>query len=143
VVTIARLSNGEVRVKKGTSLISGREGAGIDDFYENWHSTGAILFLTQIHWLRTVRAMSVVRISWYLCALFIFALVAESAATVAPAGEAMQSMLMVAWAALAVVFAVVAVTFMWLGVAEPKWLVRTLLAVALTATVTVVLMAVG
>ena len=43
-------------------------------------------------------AISVVHISWYLCVLFIFAVVAESAATAAPGGEAMQRTLMGAWA---------------------------------------------
>jgi len=87
--------------------------------------------------------MTVINISSYLCVLFIFALVAESAATVAPGGEAMQRMLMGAWAALAVLFAVVAATFWWFGASGPKWLSRTLLGLALLATVTVVLMAVG
>lgn len=88
-------------------------------------------------------AISVVHISWYLCVLFIFAVVAESAATAAPGGEAMQRTLMGAWATLAIVFAGVAVAFMWLGVSDPRWLVRTLLGVALLATVAVVLMSVG
>ncbi|GEM_PF-4827192 len=88
-------------------------------------------------------AINVVHISWYLCVLFIFAVFAESAATGAPGGEAMQRTLMGTWAALAVVFAVVAVAFMWLGISGPRWLVRTLLGVALLATVAVVLMSVG
>jgi len=87
--------------------------------------------------------MSVVNILWYLCVLFTFALVAESGATVAPGGEVMQRTLMGVWAGLAVVSAFVAVAFMWLGVSQPGWLVRALLGVALLATLTVALLAVG
>jgi hypothetical protein len=87
--------------------------------------------------------MTVISISWYLCALFTVALVAESAITVAPGGESVVRMFMGAWAALAIIFAVVAVTFRWLHVPGPKWLVRVFLGVAVVATVVVGLLVVG
>ena len=82
-------------------------------------------------------------IAWYLCGLFVFALVVESAVTFAPGSETMQKMLTGTWAALAVVFAVAAPTFKWLGVSRAKWLVRSLLCVAFLSTVAVLLLAVG
>jgi hypothetical protein len=87
--------------------------------------------------------MTVINISWYMCVLFAVALAAESAVTVAPGGEMMVRMLMGLWAALAVVFAAVAVTVRWLHVPEPKWLARAFVGVAVVATVIVVVMVVG
>jgi hypothetical protein len=87
--------------------------------------------------------MTVINISWYLCLLFIVALVAESAITVAPGGEVGARILMGTWAGLAVLFATVAVTFSRLRLSEPRWLVRAFQGVALVATVAVILMVVG
>lgn len=72
-----------------------------------------------------------------------FSLVVQSLVTVAPGGETMQCALMGIAAGLAVVFAVVALTFVWLGVSGPKWLVRTFVGAALLATVMVMLISVG
>jgi hypothetical protein len=47
------------------------------------------------------------------------------------------------WAALAVTFVAVAVTFKWIRVPEPKWLVRVFIAVAVVATAVVAMMVVG
>jgi hypothetical protein len=84
-----------------------------------------------------------VAILWYIFTLFVLALVAESAVSVAPGGEAMQTILMGTWAALAVLFAVLASTLKRLGVSQTKWLVRVLLGVAVLATAAVALIAVG
>jgi hypothetical protein len=88
-------------------------------------------------------AMTVTKISWYLCALFIMALVAESAITAAPGGATVIHVLLWAWAGLAVLFAAIAVTFKWFRFSEPKWLVRVFLGVAALATVAVLLLTVG
>ena len=90
-----------------------------------------------------VTFMTVTNISWYLCALFVVALVGSSAITVAPGGETMLRVLMGIWAALAVLFAVIAVAFRRFRAAEPKWLVRVFQGMAALATVAVVLFAVG
>jgi hypothetical protein len=82
-------------------------------------------------------------IAWYLCGLFLFALVVESAVTFAPGSETMQMVLTGTWAALAVLFAVAALTFQWLGVSRVTWLVRSLVCVAVVSTVVVLLLAVG
>ncbi len=87
--------------------------------------------------------MTVVNISWYLFVLFVVALVAESAITVAPGGEVMVRLLMGLWAALVIVFAAVAVMLGRLHIAAPKWLVRTFMGAALVATAVVVVMVVG
>ena len=87
--------------------------------------------------------MTVTSISWYLCVLFVVALAAASAVTVAPGGEMMVRMFMGLWAALAVTFAAVAVTFKRLRVPEPKWLVRVFLGAAVLATAVVTMMVVG
>ncbi len=87
--------------------------------------------------------MTVVNISWYLCILFVVALAAESAVTVAPGGETMVRMLMGLWAALAVTFAAVAVIVKRLHIPEPKWLVRVFLGMAVVATLVVVAMVLG
>jgi uncharacterized membrane protein YhaH (DUF805 family) len=52
-------------------------------------------------------------------------------------------MLMGAMAALAVIFAAVAVTFRRLHVVEPRWWVRVFLGMAVMATVVVVVMVLG
>jgi len=77
--------------------------------------------------------VTVINISWYLCALFVFALVVESAITVAPGGATVIHVLMGAWAGLAFLFAAVAVAFRWFRLPEPKWLVRVFLGVATVA----------
>jgi hypothetical protein len=87
--------------------------------------------------------MTVIKISWYLCALFVLALVAESAITVAPPGATVIHVLMGAWAGSALLFAAVAVAFRWFRLPEPKWLVRVFLGVAVVATVAVLLLTVG
>ena len=87
--------------------------------------------------------MTIINISWYLCVLFIMALVAESAVTVAPDGATVIHLLMGAWEGLAVLFAAVAVAFKWFCIPEPKWLVRVFEGVAVLATVAVLLMVVG
>ncbi len=87
--------------------------------------------------------MTVTKISWYLCTLFILALVAESAITVAPGGATVIHVLMGAWGALAFLFAAVAVAFSWFRLPEPKWLVRVFLGVAVVATAGVLLLTVG
>jgi hypothetical protein len=87
--------------------------------------------------------MTVINISWYLCVLFIVALVAESEVTVAPGGESGIRLLMGTWTGLAVLFAAVAVMFRRLLISEPKWLVRVFQGVALVATLLVILMVVG
>ena len=81
--------------------------------------------------------IGVVHISWYLCVLFLFGLLMQSAISVAPGGEVLVYSLMGTSAALAVIFAALAVTFMRLGVPGPRWLVRTLHGVAVVATVLV------
>ena len=80
--------------------------------------------------------MTVVNISWYLCVLFVVALAAESAITVAPGGEAMVRLLMGLWAAPAVVSVAVVVTLGRLCVSEAKQPVPTFLAAAPAATLT-------
>jgi uncharacterized membrane protein YhaH (DUF805 family) len=87
--------------------------------------------------------MTVIRLSWYLCLLFIVALAADSAITFTPGGEAMVRTAMGALAVLATVFAVIAVAFRRMRQPEPKWLVRVFQAVALAATVVVAMMVVG
>jgi hypothetical protein len=79
--------------------------------------------------------MTVIKISWYLCILFIVALVVESAITVAPGGAAVVHFLMGAWTTLAVLFAAVASSFRWFRVPEPKWLLRIVQGVAVVLTV--------
>ena len=44
-----------------------------------------------------------------------------------------------AWAGLAACFGVVAVTFQWFCIAQPTWLIRALVGVAVLATVVVLL----
>ena len=85
--------------------------------------------------------MTIINISWYLCVLFIIALVAESAITIAPGAMVMR--LTGIWAVLAVLFAAVAVTFKWFHVSEPKWLLRVFQGIAVVATVVVILMVIG
>ena len=87
--------------------------------------------------------IGVVFTSWYLCALFLFGLFIQSLVSVAPGGEILLYSLMGTSAALAVVFAALAVAYMWLGVPGPGWLVRTLRGVAVVATVLVPLISVG
>ena len=87
--------------------------------------------------------MTVIKISWYLCFLFVLALAVESTITVAPAGATVIRFLMWAWAILAILFAAVAISFKVFRFPEPKWLLRSFQAVAVVATVAVVLMVVG
>ena len=87
--------------------------------------------------------MTIINISWYLCVLFVIALVAESTITVAPGGATVIHLLMGAWAGLAVLFAAVAVASRWFRIPEPKWLVRVFQGVAVLATIAVLLMVVG
>jgi hypothetical protein len=87
--------------------------------------------------------MTITKISWYLCVLFVLALVAESAITVAPSGATVIHVLMGAWAGLAVLFAAVAVSVSIFRFPEPKWLVRVFLGVAALATIAVFVMVVG
>jgi hypothetical protein len=82
-------------------------------------------------------------LSWYLCGLFLFALVAESAVSVAPGGNAMVGALMATWATLSVVFAVMAICLRRRSVSRARWLVRSLLGFAIPATAMVLLLAVG
>ena len=87
--------------------------------------------------------MTVSNMSWYLSVLFVVALVAESAITVAPGGEAFVRMLMGLWAGAAVLFAAVAIALRWFRVLEPEWLVRVFQGLALLVTLFVILMVVG
>jgi hypothetical protein len=87
--------------------------------------------------------MTVIKLSWYTCVLFVIALVVESMVTVAPSGETAARLLMGLWAALAATFAAIAVTFRWLRLSEPRWLVRAFVGVAVVATVIVAMMVVG
>jgi hypothetical protein len=84
-------------------------------------------------------AMTITKISWCLCALFVLALLAESAITVAADGTTVIHFLMGAWARLAILV----VAFRFYRLPEPKWLVRVLLGVAAVTTMRVVLMVVG
>jgi nitrate reductase gamma subunit len=87
--------------------------------------------------------VTVTKISWYLCGLFIFALVAFSAVTVAPGAETTQRVVVGTAAALAVLFAFVALIFRRFRISEPAWLIRTMQGFALLATILVLLFAVG
>ena len=87
--------------------------------------------------------VNAVNLSVYLCFLFLFALVVESAVTFAPGAQTLQRMLMGTWEALAVVFAVAIPVFRWLGVSRARWLVRSLLCIAILSTAAVLLLAVG
>lgn len=71
--------------------------------------------------------MRVVIISWYICIVFLVALLVESTVTTAPEGKAFQSATMGVSAGSMVGSAAMALTFMWLaphgpaGCPRPCW----------------------
>jgi hypothetical protein len=92
---------------------------------------------------RMMAAMTVPILSWYLCVLFIVAVVAESAVTVAPGGQAGMWLEMGIWLALSILFAAVAIIFKRFRIPQPKWLLRLFQGFTVLATVVVLLMVVG
>ncbi|MGD0898626.1 MAG: hypothetical protein ABR915_12370 [Thermoguttaceae bacterium] len=87
--------------------------------------------------------MTLVNIFWYLSALFGVALIATSAITVAPGGEAGMRLELGVFAGGALLFAAIAVTLKRLGVGGPKWLLRLFQVLAVVATGLVLLIAAG
>jgi hypothetical protein len=83
--------------------------------------------------------MTVINISWYLCILFVIAVVVASAISVAPGGETWAQLLVGAQATFAVLFGTLAVVFKKLGLSDPKWLLRVFQLIAVVATVAVIL----
>lgn len=87
--------------------------------------------------------MRLIIISWYICIVFLVALLVESAVTTAPGGNAFQSAIMGVSAAFMVGSAAMALTFMWLGAPRADWLPKTMLGVAVVLTLAVLLFIIG
>ncbi len=84
--------------------------------------------------------MTPVNLSWYLCALFAVALIAASAITVHPDAQGSMNILFAGNAGFSILFGVAAIILIRLGSPRPKWLVRGFQAVAILATLVVVVM---
>jgi hypothetical protein len=84
--------------------------------------------------------MTISNVSWYICCTFVLAVMVESAVESAPGHGASPHILMVATAALAILFAAVAILFRLRRLPQPKWLVRVFHGIAVAATLVVVLM---
>ena len=83
--------------------------------------------------------MTLTRLSWYLCGLFLFALIATSAISYVPGRETMLRFEMGIWLALAGLFAVAALVFRHFDISGPKWLLRVFQCLAVLATLLVVI----
>lgn len=84
--------------------------------------------------------MRVVHICWYLCVLFAVALLVISAITVVPGRESVVQTLMVGSAVLAIAFGSVAVVLRRVQPTERRWVLRAFQAVAVLATIVVLLL---
>ena len=82
-------------------------------------------------------------ICWYLCGLFLFALLATSAITVAPGGERFLAGTMLFNAFCAILFAVLALGIRRRQSSQPTWLLRLFQGVAVVATLLVLLVSIG
>lgn len=87
--------------------------------------------------------MGVARICWYLCGLFALAVFLESTVTYHPQSQRTMWLLMGGTATLSLVFGVLAVVLWRIAFREPRWLVRVFQALAVLATVLVILMVGG
>ena len=86
---------------------------------------------------------SILSICWYLCGLFIFALLAASAISVAPGGERFLSGMMVFNGCCSILFGVLALGFRRRQLSQPNWLLRLFQGLAVVATVFVLLVSIG
>jgi uncharacterized membrane protein YhaH (DUF805 family) len=87
--------------------------------------------------------MTLAGVFWYLCGLSLVALAAASAISVAPGGETPMRVERSLLAVGAVLFAATAFLLRRSHASGPEWLLRTLQALAVAATLLVVLMVVG
>ena len=87
--------------------------------------------------------MRVVIISWYICIVFLVALLVESTVTAAPEGKPLQRAIMGGSAAFMVGSAAMALTFTWAGTPQAPWLPKTMLGVAAVLTLAVLLFVIG
>jgi len=85
--------------------------------------------------------MTIPNLSWYLCVLFIVALIVESAMTVEPGLLAFK--ITGIWLALSILFAAVAIVFKRFRFPQPRWLLRLFQILAVLATLVVFLIVVG
>ena len=86
---------------------------------------------------------SISSICWYLCGLFLFALLATSAITVAPGGEHFFAGLMLFNALCSVVCAGLALILRRNESPPPRWLFRVFQGFAVVATILVLFVSVG
>jgi hypothetical protein len=86
---------------------------------------------------------SISSICWYLCGLFLVALLANSVMTVAPGGERVLAGMMTFNGFCSVLFAILARVFRRGAPSQPNWMLRVFQGIAVVATVLVLLVCIG
>lgn len=86
---------------------------------------------------------SPVSICWYLCGLFIIALLANSAVTVVPDGEHAVDGMMVFSGLCVLLFGTLAIAFRRRESSPPSWVLRILQGIAVVATLLILLVCFG
>ena len=86
---------------------------------------------------------SITSICWYLCGLFLFALLVTSAISVAPGGENLIAGIIAFNGFCSILFGVLALVSRRQNPSQPTWPLRTFQGIAIVATVLVLLVSVG
>ena len=89
----------------------------------------------------TMKSLS--SICWYLCGLFLLALLATSAITVMPGREHVLAGMMAFNGFCSVLFGVLAIVFRRGAASQPSWVLHVFQGIAVVATVLVLLVSIG